>query len=105
MPKKYYKIELENNAEIHVYFETLNGIIINFVAKLVLIQDGGYREIIRFDSAHGCPHKDIIDEDGNVIRKVWFEFIDNNDGLNLAVKDLKDNCEMYIERYLKWQKK
>jgi hypothetical protein len=105
MPKKYYKIELENNAEIHVYFETLNGIIINFVAKLVLIQDGGYREIIRFDSAHGCPHKDIIDEDGNVIRKVWFEFIDNNDGLNLAVKDVKDNCEMYIERYLKWQKK
>ena len=50
-------------------------------------------------------HKDIIDEDGKVIRKVWFEFIDNNDGLNLAVKDLKDNFEMYIERYLKWQKK
>ena len=40
-----------------------------------------------------------------MIRKVWFEFIDNNDGLNLAVKDLKDNFEMYIERYLKWQKK
>jgi hypothetical protein len=36
---------------------------------------------------------------------LWFEFIDNNDGLNLAVKDLKDNFEMYIERYLKWQKK
>ena len=32
-------------------------------------------------------------------------FIDNTDGLNLAVKDLKDNFEMYIERYLKWQKK
>jgi hypothetical protein len=31
MPKKYYKIELGNNAEIHVYFETLNGLIINFV--------------------------------------------------------------------------
>jgi len=68
------------------------------------MQDGGYTEIIRFDSAHGCPHKDIID-DRTVIRKVWFEFIDNNDGLNLAVKDLKDNFEMYIERYLKWQKK
>jgi hypothetical protein len=105
MPKKYYKIELGNNAEIHVYFETLNGIIVNFVVKLILMQDGGYREIIRFDSAHGCPHKDVIDEDGHVIRKVWFEFIDNNDGLNLAVKDLKDNFDIYIERYLKWQKK
>jgi hypothetical protein len=68
------------------------------------MEHGGYREIIRFDSAHGCPLKDIID-DGTVIRKAWFEFIDNNDGLNLAVKDLKDNFEMYIERYLKWHKK
>jgi len=33
MPKKYYKIELGNNTEIHVYFETLNGLIINFVVK------------------------------------------------------------------------
>jgi hypothetical protein len=70
MPKKYYKIDLGNGAEIHVYFEVLNGLIINFVVKLVLIQNDGYREIIRFDSAHGCPHKDIIDA-GTVIRKVW----------------------------------
>ena len=40
-----------------------------------------------------------INEDGKVIRKVWFEFIDNTDGLNLAVKDLKDNFEMYIETF------
>jgi hypothetical protein len=65
----------------------------------------GYQEVIRFDSAHDCPHKDILGADGKVKRKVWFELLDNKQGLDLAIKDLKDNYELYIERYLKWQKK
>ena len=38
MPKKYFKIALPGNAEIHVFFETANGLIINFVVKLVLLR-------------------------------------------------------------------
>ena len=38
-----------------------------------------------------CPHKDILDQDGNIVRKTWFEFLDNKQALDLAVKDLKDN--------------
>ena len=64
-----------------------------------------YQEIIRFDSGHGCPHKDILGEDGKVLRKVWFELLDNKQGLDLAIRDLKDNSELYIERYRKWKKK
>jgi hypothetical protein len=63
-----------------------------------------YYEVIRFDSAHGCPHKDILDPTGSVVRKVWFELLDNQQGLNLAIKDLKDNYELYIERFKKWLK-
>jgi len=35
MPKRYYKIELPDGSQIHVFFETANGIIVNFVVKLV----------------------------------------------------------------------
>lgn len=74
-------------------------------SKLILKVDGEYNEVIRFDSAHECPHKDILDIDGTVKRKVWYEFLDNKQGLDLAIKDLKDNFEIYIERYKKWLKK
>lgn len=105
MPQKYYVIELAEGIEIHVYFETLNGLVINFVVKLIVKIKEKYYEVIRYDSAHQCPHKDILDVKGGIIRKVWFDFIDNRQGLDLAIKDLKDNYEMYIERFKKWLRK
>lgn len=43
--------------------------------------------------------------DGNVKKKVWFDLLDNKQGLDLGIRDLKDNYEMYIERFKKWLKK
>jgi len=105
MPERYYVIVLKNGIEIHVFFETNQGILVRYVVKLVINKGEDYHEVIRFDSAHDCPHKDILGADGKVRRKVWFELLDNKQGFDLAIKDLKDNYELYIERYLKWQKK
>lgn len=104
MPKKYYMIDLGGGMEIHVFFETASGLIINFVVKLVLLIGDGHYEVVRYDSAHGCPHKDILDASGSVKRKVWFELLDNKQGLDLAVKDIKDNHELYVERFIRWLK-
>ena len=105
MPKKYYKIKLLGGAAIHVYFETASGIIIDFVVKLVFEINSRYYEIIRFDTAHGCPHKDVLNVEGKVIRKIWYDFLDHKQALDVAIKDLKDNHELYIERFIKWLKK
>lgn len=105
MPERYYVITLIDGVFVHVFFETNQGVLTRYVVKLVLKQSDGYHEIIRFDTAHDCPHKDILDPKGKVKRKVWFEMLDNKQGLDLAIKDIKDNYELYIERYLKWQKK
>ena len=79
--------------------------VISYVVKLVLSVGKRYYEVVRFDSAHGCPHKDILDEKGVVVRKIWFESLDNQQGLDMAVKDIKDNYELYVERLNKWLKK
>jgi len=105
MPKKHYVIELAEGIEIHVYFETFNGLVVSYVVKLILLIGKKYYEIVRFDNAHGCPHKDTIDGKGIVVRKTWFEYLDNQQGLDMAIKDIKDNFELYIERFKKWQKK
>jgi len=105
MPKKYFIIELQDGSQIHVFFETSSGIIINFVVKLVMKHKNRYYDVVRFDTAHDCPHKDILDQKGNILRKTWYEFLDNKQALDLAIKDLKDNREIYIERFKKWLKK
>ena len=87
-----------------MFFETAAGLIIAFVVKLILEWDNGYYEVIRYNSAHGCPHRDILDWRGKVVRKTWFDFLDNKQGLDLALKDLKDNSDAYVERFVKWHK-
>jgi len=60
-------------------------------------------KVLRYDSGHECPHKDILNLEGEVIRKVWYDFLDNSQAL-MAITDIKDNYEFYRERYLKWLK-
>ena len=78
MPRKYYKIILTHDLEIQVAFETLHGSLIGFVVKLVLKAGGSVFELVRFDSAHGCPHKDTLNQSGEVVRKVWLDLLTNN---------------------------
>jgi hypothetical protein len=52
--------------------------------------------------------KPTIDYKGVVVRKTWFESLDNQQGLDMAIKDIKDikdNYELYIERLKKWLRK
>ncbi len=76
-----------------------------FVVKMISMFEGIWHEIIRYDNGHSCPHKDILDINGGVIRKIWYDFLDNGRALTIAITDLKDNFEFYKERYRKWLKR
>jgi hypothetical protein len=62
-------------------------------------------EVIRFDSFHECPHKDILRPDGSAERKVFYKLMTNEQGLNFAVLDIKENYPFYRERFITWLKK
>jgi hypothetical protein len=87
-----------------VYFKTIKGEVTDFVVKLLSMFEGEWHEILRYDSGHDCPHKDILNIDSEVIRKVWYDFLDNGQALTIAITDIKDNFEFYRERYQKWLK-
>jgi len=105
MPRKYYKIILTDDVEIQVAFETLHGSLQGFVVKLVLKIGESIFELVRFDSAHGCPHKDTLDQNGEIVRKAWFDLLSNKQALDLGIKDLKDNYDLYVERFYSWLEK
>lgn len=101
---KEYVLNLSENSKAYVRFSTSDGTVAEFVVKLLYSDKRGWQEILRYDNGHDCPHKDILDLEGNVIRKVWYDFLDNGQALTMAIADIKDNYEVYIERYKKWQK-
>lgn len=103
MVKEYF-LEISEGTIAYVYFKTEKGKVTEFVVKLLSVIEGGWYEIIRYDSGHDCSHKDILGIEGEVIRKVWYDFLDNNQALTMALTDIKDNCEFYKERYKKWLK-
>ena len=103
MDKEYF-LEIVQGTIAYVYFKTEKGEVTAFVVKLLCEFGGKYYEVLRYDSGHECPHKDILNTEGRVIRKVWYDFLDNSQALTMAITDIKDNCEFYRERYLKWLK-
>jgi hypothetical protein len=103
MDKEYF-LELEEKTITYVHFKTEKGYVTEFVVKLLSAFEGEWHEILRYDSGHSCPHKDILNTDGKVIRKIWYDFLDNGQALTMAITDIKDNFEFYKERYQKWLK-
>jgi len=102
---KEYFLKLSEECILYVDFSTKKGQVTEFVVKLLMISGNKWYEVIRYDSGHNCPHKDILDIDGSVIRKIWFDFLDNSQALTVAITDIKDNFEIYKERFMKWLKK
>jgi len=102
MSEKFFKIIISDEVEVNVYIMIISGLVVNFVVKLLLKVNGHFLEVIRFDSGHECPHKDVLKPNGDLIRKTWYESLDNEQALDIAVKDLKENYVFYIERFKKW---
>ena len=103
MGKEYF-LEIEHGIIVYVDFKTNRGKVKEFVVKLLCEVKEEWHEIIRFDSGHNCPHKDILNTQGKVIRKIWYEFLDNSQALTMAITDIKEHFEFYRERYVKWLK-
>lgn len=56
--------------------------------------------VVRYDTAHGFAHRDIMNRTGRVVSKTPLFNQDYNDALTFAENDLKLNWEHYRQRFL-----
>ena len=56
--------------------------------------------VVRYDTAHGFAHRDLLNLKGAVIKKTPVFNQDYNDALTFAEHDLKSNWELYKKRFL-----
>ena len=87
---------------LEVWFVTDGPTVNGFVVKLETVIDGRYREVIRFDGAHGRPHRDTLNWHGRVVHKRWAPIgTTYNQALTDAIDDITENWERYINAFLK----
>ena len=102
MAYKDYHYFIDKDNLIFVQFFIEKGKVSQFVVKYYSRIGGKWQEIIRYDSGHDCPHKDILLPDGSVTRKIWYEYMDNAQALTFAKRDVLENYQFYLERFKKW---
>ena len=99
MQEKRYLILLDIDVRKRHYHVTEDGRIMKFVVQLELKIGGVWKEVLRYDCAHGYAHKDSYNIMGKC-RKINL-FLQYEESLTLADDDINENWELYRERFLR----
>ena len=60
-----------------------------------LREDGEWRLAARYDTCHGRPHLDVVNEKGELVLKRWMEERSIGEAFQQALLDFKKNHEKY----------
>ena len=78
--------------------------IVEFRIQLEVLANDEWYAVVRYDTAHGKPHRDILHPNGEQT-KDWFEGYSVADVLTIGQKDIMENWTAYRDRFMKEMKK
>jgi hypothetical protein len=76
------------------------GKIMGFVVQNETLFRDNWMPVVRYDTAHGYAHKDLIDPDGSK-EKILIGTVELSEALTFADKDINENWERYKDRFLR----
>lgn len=82
----------------HMHIKEKGKILFFRIQYETKINDDWY-PVVRYDTAHGFAHRDLLNKKGEVRKTPLFNQ-DYNDALLFAESDLKDNWRLYKDRFL-----
>jgi hypothetical protein len=101
MAERLYSLWLDDRTTLQVEFLTVRGRVVSFVVRLMwrCSDQDQWFNVVRFDTAHGVPHRDLLNRHGRVVRKDWLTGLTFEQALTRAKSDLMQNYEAYIEGF------
>lgn len=99
---EFYRFLDQTNA-LRVSFDIEQGLVVRFVVQLEGEFDNEWQAIVRYDTAHGFAHCDVLHPYDDT-RKVSLETNNYNEALTYAQIDLSNNWQNYRARYDEWLK-
>jgi len=94
-------LDHENRLRVRVSMNRRSGIEV-FTVQLECLIDGRWQPVVRYDSAHGQAHIDLIDPKGVEYEKIWLGyFAPYNAAFTRAIDELKETYQDHRARYLR----
>ena len=100
MGEKEYIVYLDDvrqNWYRHFHRTERGGVIIFRIQYEVYIT-GKWQAIVRYDTAHGFPHKDVLHPDGTQTKEI-FPGYSNAEVLTMGQRDIRRNWKRYRRNY------
>jgi len=96
---------LDYDNALRVTFESERGRIIRFVVQLecLFVEDGEWIAVVRYDTAHGYAHRDILYPHKKE-QKTKISVKDYNEAFTIAMDDVVKKRYDYRRRYEEWLK-
>ena len=104
MKKLEFVIPFSSQDRYRHYHLSVKGQVIEFSVQFETFINGEWFPVVRYDTSHGFAHRDLLNIKG-IKRKTPLFATDNNDALTFAENDIKDNWEVYKQRFLEEIKK
>lgn len=97
-----YVINLSPDGENRYrhYHVSEKGKVVEFRIQYEAYLEGKWYAIVRYDTAHGFAHRDVMHPDGTVT-KTSFQPLDYATMLTYGERDLKRNWASYRENYIR----
>ncbi len=77
-----------------------DGRIVAFVIQYEVWIDGAWYPVVRYDTAHGYPHRDILHLDGTQTKEFFMHYT-NAEVLTLGQREIVENWMAYRAAYVK----
>ena len=106
---KFNFVDIKQREFVRRYTDTVRvrqsyllhkGKILEFVIQLEIYIKNKWFAVVRYDTAHGYPHRDYLHPDGRVDKTPLF-CSTYNEALTFAEEDIKNNWELYKEYFIK----
>jgi len=86
------------------YHLRIKGQVIDFVVQYEIFINKEWFPVVRYDTSHGFAHRDLFNMKGQK-RKTPLFTTDKNDALTFAENDIRDNWEVYRQRFIEGVKR
>lgn len=106
MDREFFALLEGGPLRLRVRVDIFRGDVTRFVVQLEYnSKDDKWLPVVRYDNAHGRPHRDILDPGGKTIKKEWLDELLGHDvsmaeGLTYGQDDLKRNWPTYRDTFL-----
>lgn len=106
MNEKSFLVLLGDSIQDRYRFscQTTKGRVAIFLVQYEAFIDGEWHAVVRYDTAHGFPHRDLL-HPNQAEEKTEFQNYTNAEVLSLGQEDIKRNWQTYRAHYEQEMKK